>query len=119
MYAQLGGHYPGDMAYNAFYRNLKGNRNHWLELDLQGVSSNRYAIGAQVTVKAGGRTFYREVKGSEGFGATSPYRVHLGLGQTRHVDAVEIGWPSGITQDLGALEADRILAVREPEKAAR
>jgi hypothetical protein len=27
LFAQLGGHYPGDYAYNAFYRNLKVNRN--------------------------------------------------------------------------------------------
>lgn len=116
VYTQLGGHYPGDMAHNAFYRNLRGNRNHWLQLDLRGVKSNRYAIGAQVTVRAGGRTMYREVKGSEGFGATNPYRVHLGLGRQAKVDAVEIRWPSGITQRLAGVEADSVIAVREGEE---
>ena len=77
VFAQLGGHYPGDHAYNAFYRNLKGNQNNWLELDLRGVKSNRFAVGAQITVKAGPLLVYREVKGSEGFGATSPYRQHF------------------------------------------
>ena len=47
MFAQLGGHYPGDHAYNAFYRNLKAAQNHWLELELTGVKSNRQAVGAQ------------------------------------------------------------------------
>ena len=56
MFAQLGGHYPGDHTYNAFYRNLKAARNHWLEMELTGVKSNRQAVGAQITVKAGGRS---------------------------------------------------------------
>ena len=38
------------------------------------MKSNRFAVGAQLTVKAGDLIVYREVKGSEGFGATSPYR---------------------------------------------
>src|SRR5512144_892558 len=42
IFAQLGGHYAGDHTYNAFYRNLKGNQNHWLEVELRGVKSNRF-----------------------------------------------------------------------------
>ncbi len=113
IFAQLGGHYPGDHAYNALYRNLKGNQNHWLELDLRGVKSNRYAIGAQITVRAGGLLVYREVKGSEGFGATNPYRQHFGLGAHARIDSIEIRWPSGVKQSFAGLEANQIVAVRE------
>ena len=42
IFAQLGGHYPGDHTYNAFYHNLKAAQNHWLELELRGVKSNRH-----------------------------------------------------------------------------
>ena len=115
VYAQLGGHYQGDHAYNAFYKNLKGNRNHWLEVDLTGVKSNRFAVGAQLTVKAGGSTVYREVKGSEGFGATSQYRQHFGLGSKTKVDTLEIRWPSGIQQSFPEIEANRIVAIKEGE----
>lgn len=115
VYAQLGGHYPGDAARNAFYRNLAGNRNHWLAMELRGVVSNRFGVGAQITVRAGGRTFYREVKGGEGFGSTDPYRVHIGLGSLRRVDEVEVRWPSGKRQVLGAMETGRLLRVKEKE----
>jgi hypothetical protein len=115
VFAQLGGHYPGDHTYNAFYRNLKGNRNHWLEIELQGVKSNRNAIGAQLTVKAGPLTAYREVKGSEGFGATSPYRQHFGLGPHTKIDSLEIRWPSGITHKFENLDANHILSLKEDE----
>src|SRR5260370_39729009 len=78
VFAQLGGHYPGDHTYNAFYRNLKGNQNNALEVELRGVKSKRSAGGAQLTAKADGLLVYREVKGSEGFGATRPHRQHFG-----------------------------------------
>ena len=113
IFAQLGGHYPGDHAYNALYRNLKGNQNHWLEVELQGVKSNRFAIGAQLTVKAGGLLVYREVKGSEGFGATSPYRQHFGLGKHDAIESLDIRWPSGAHQTFTGLAANQIISIRE------
>jgi tetratricopeptide (TPR) repeat protein len=116
IFAQLGGHYPGDHAYNAFYRNLKGNQNNWLEVDLRGVKSNRFAIGAQLTAKAGDLLVYREVKGSEGFGATSPYRQHFGLGKHTQVDSLEIHWPSGVKQTFTGMNVNQIIGVKEDER---
>ena len=74
------------------------------------------AIGAQITVKAGGLLVYREVKGSEGFGATSSFRQHFGLGANAKVDSLEIRWPSGITQRFAGLDANQIVSVREDEQ---
>lgn len=113
IYAQLGGHYPGDFARNAFYRNLKGNRNSWLEVDLKAVRSNRDALGAQLTARAGSLLVYREVKGSEGFGATSQRRQHFGLGAARRVDSLEIRWPSGELQTIQGLDVNQIIEVEE------
>ena len=116
IFAQLGGHYPGDHTYNAFYRNLKGNRNHWLEVDLHGVKSNRFAIGAQITVKAGNLLVYREIKGGEGFGTTNPYRQHFGLGGHERIDSLEVHWPSGVIQKLEGVKPDQILSLSEDQK---
>ena len=115
IFAQLGGHYPGDHTYNAFYHNLKASQNHWLEVELRGVKSNRMAIGAQLTVKAGGLTVYREVKGSEGFGSTSTFRQHFGLGKNAKVDSLEIRWPSGTKHLFTALDANQIITLKEDE----
>jgi tetratricopeptide (TPR) repeat protein len=113
VYTQLGGHYPGDMAANAFYRNLRANRNSWLQVELKGAKSNRSAIGAQVTVKSGGRLFYQELKGSEGFGATNPLRLHFGLGDLAQAESVEIRWPSGLRQVLANVPARQVIRVEE------
>jgi hypothetical protein len=113
MYQQVGGHYPGDHARNALYRNETRNGHHWLQVDLVGVKSNRFAVGAQLTLKAGALTVYREVKGSEGFGSTDPYRQHFGLGLNTKVDELEIRWPSGLRQTLRDLPANQRISVRE------
>ncbi len=113
IYAQLGGHYPGDHARNAFYRVRGGPKHHWIAFDLEGVRSNRFAIGAAVTVKAGGMTIHREVKGGEGFGATNPYRVHMGLGAMERVDSIKVIWPGGAKQAVAVTGLDRIYRVKE------
>ena len=109
VFAQLGGHYPGDYAYNAFYRNLKGNQNNWLEVDLQPIT-----VGARITVRAGDLVVYREVKGSEGFGATSPYRQHFGLGRHAVVDSVEVLWPAGGSTRLAKTPVNQVISLQKP-----
>jgi tetratricopeptide (TPR) repeat protein len=116
LYAQLGGHYPGDHARNAFYRNSSGKGNHWIAFDLEGLGANRFGVGAAVEVRAGKLTLHREVKGGEGFGATNPYRVHFGLGTATRADSVEIRWPSGAISRLTGVAADRVALVREEPK---
>lgn len=113
LYAQLGGHYPGDHAENAFYRNLKAKGNPWLQLDVERPETNRFAIGAGVLLKAGDLSLYREVKGSEGFGSTDPFTLHFGLGRRTIVDSVEIFWPGSPTQKLTGLKAGQRLRVRQ------
>jgi hypothetical protein len=71
---------------------------HWLELRLVGTRSNRDAIGARVTVRAGGMTWLREVDGGNGYASQSSRRVHVGLGAATKVDSVEVRWPSGLVE---------------------
>lgn len=113
IFAQLGGHYPGDHTYNALYRNLSAPQNNWLEVDLLATKSNRNAIGTQLTLRTGELLIYREVKGSEGFGATSPYRQHFGIGKRGEVDSLEVKWPSGLRSLLKDLKPNRIVRVEE------
>jgi tetratricopeptide (TPR) repeat protein len=119
LYAQFGGHYPGDHAENVFLHNRTPGRNHWLQLDLVGVKSNRFAVGTAVVVKAGALTVHREVKGSEGFGSTNPYRQHFGLGKETSIDGVEVVWPGGLKQRFDGIERNRIYEIREGESEAR
>jgi hypothetical protein len=72
---------------------------------LEGVASNRSAIGARVLAKTGERELHREVRGSSSYLSQCDQRVHLGLGSAATLSAVRILWPSGAVQELGELRA--------------
>ena len=90
--------------------------NHWIELALEGTKSNRDGIGARIKVVAGGAAQYNQVSFAAGYASSSAGPSHFGLGTSKTVDLVEIRWPSGITQELRNVAADRILKVKEPPK---
>lgn len=86
---------------------------HWAEFLLEGAASNRAAVGAQLRLTAGGRTYLRFVNGGNGFASQSTLRVHFGLGSSAMIDRVEVGWPSGKKQVLQNLAADKIYKLVE------
>jgi hypothetical protein len=96
-------------------RNDGGNRNHWLELRLVGVRSNRDGIGASVRLTAGGLTQTLQANGGMSYQAAHDPRLHFGLGQAARVDAIEVKWPSGRIDRLADVAADCVLTVREGE----
>ena len=87
----------------------------WIDLQLQGVSSNRDAIGAWVNV---GQRWDR-VPASAGYGASPSRILHFGLGSETAVPRVEIMWPSGRTQVLSNPEIRRTVRVVEATPALR
>src|SRR5262245_56743933 len=89
---------------------------HWLELRLEGTSSNRDGIGARIKVSAGGSVQYNHVSFAASYASSSAAPVHFGLGSAKSVDLVEIRWPSGIVQEIRSVAADRVLKVKEPPK---
>ena len=98
--------------------NSADNGNHWLMLELVGTESKRDAIGAKVKLTtASGRVLYNHVSVSVGFMSSSDKRVHFGLGAEKQVRSLEIRWPRGQIQKLGAVAADQLLKVEEPRQA--
>ncbi len=81
--------------------------NHWIRFMLNGVKSNRNAIGTQVRLTAGGKTQTQQVKGGGSYCSYSDRRVHFGLGTAANIDSVEVKWPSGRTDLFKKLVADR------------
>ena len=95
------------------YHNAAPRSAHWIQFALEGTPSNRGAIGAQLRLTAGGRSWLRFVDGGNGFASQSTSRVHFGLASAAVVDRVEILWPSGRTQTLRNLSADRLYRIQE------
>jgi len=95
------------------WMNDSPNGNHWLELALQGTKSNRNAIGAKIRITAGGQTQFNHVTTASGYASSSAGPVHFGLGAANVVEEIEIHWPSGRTQTLKDVHADRIVQIKE------
>jgi len=94
-----------------------GNGNHWINLHLVGVKSNRSAIGARikVTVEQGKtqRSIYRTVGSGGSFGA-SPLSQHIGLGKSSRITSVEIWWPTSNTrQSFSSVGSDQFVEIKE------
>ena len=88
-------------------------RNHWLTITLEGTRSNRDALGAVVTVQAGGRTQVSAVRGDGSYLSHSDTRAHFGLGTAATATRVEIRWPSGLVEQARNVAAGRFYVARE------
>ena len=86
-------------------------RGHWLLLSVRDARGGD-ALGAQVTLRAGGRTLRRDVRSAYSYLAANDPRVHVGLGAATSVEAVDIRWPDGEAERFGPFETDRVVTVR-------
>lgn len=91
---------PGDSgdaskARPALLRNNIGSRRKWLAVELTGTQSNRDAVGAMVTIEAGGEKQLRLVSAGSGFASQNSERLYFGLNDKTEIDVLTVRWPSG------------------------
>jgi hypothetical protein len=98
---------------NRLYEN-NGNLFHYFGVKLTGKLSNRDAIGARITVSAGGLTMTREVSAGSGLYSMNEATQYFGLAQETAVNQVTVEWPSGKTQTFTNIGADQVLHITEP-----
>jgi hypothetical protein len=93
-------------------------RRHYLTVSLRGTKSNKLGIGARLVAEAGGRQVVRELYPHNGFRGQMPALVHFGLADAARVERLSIRWPSGETQVLTDLRADRHVIITEGKRGA-
>ena len=94
-------------------RNDGGNDNRVLRIRTMGTTSNRDGIGARIDVTAGGATRWQVVRTGSSYLSQSELPVTFGLGGGTRVDALQVTWPSGRVDRIGAVPADRTITVEE------
>jgi hypothetical protein len=101
-------------------RNDGGNLRRWLQVEprLRFPSGSRLAIGARVTVTAGGLRQIEDVNPVRGYLSQGDWRLHFGLGGAEHAD-VEIRWPDGVVERFPRVRADQLIKYTHEAKAAR
>lgn len=91
----------------------EGNDNNWLQIDLQGVTSNRDGIGAKILATANEVTQLREQSGGIHSRGQDTKRIHFGLADNNQVDLLEVTWSNGVNQKLTNIAANQIIEVVE------
>jgi hypothetical protein len=93
-------------------RNDLSGKSNWIKIQLEGVSSNRSAIGARVLVHYGGKVQSQSVLSQSSFYSCSDRRLHFGLGSSETVD-IEIFWPNGLHERYTRVGVNQFVKFRE------
>ncbi|HMH06341.1 MAG TPA: CRTAC1 family protein, partial [Terriglobales bacterium] len=93
-------------------RNDTSGKHNWIKVKLQGVKSNRSAIGARVLVRYGGKIQAQALLSQASFYSCNDPRLHFGLGSSHQVD-IEIFWPNGLHEKYGKITANQLVTFKE------
>ena len=111
-------HNPGDnddlsRRRPTLLRNDVGDRRPWLGIELVAHHGNRDAIGAVVTVEAGGRRQVRVAQAGSGYASQSSSRLHFGLGDAARIERLTVRWPQGDTEIHGPFDHRQVVRLTE------
>jgi hypothetical protein len=95
-----------------------GNNNHWVGFHLEGVMSNKNAVGAIVEIHGAWGTQVREVRSGVSYGITNSNILNFGIGSETSIDYAVIHWPAGGTTVIPNPGTDQYHSLIEVDCAA-
>jgi hypothetical protein len=99
-------------------RNVAGKRGHWLQIRAVIPELNRDACGAEVIVRAGDKRWTRRIQSDGSYQSASSPIAHIGLGDQKQYDGIEILWPDGTRESFPGGKANRVIELRKGEGEA-
>jgi tetratricopeptide (TPR) repeat protein/peroxiredoxin len=93
--------------------NVMTDLGHAICFQLRGTKSNRDAIGASVTVEAGGARQTRYLHAGTGFLAQHTKEILFGLGTSKGPICATVRWPNGTTQEFENLPVQHRVRIEE------
>jgi len=95
-------------------------QNRYLQIKLEGVGANRFAIGARVTVRnpkghGGDTLLVQELEPTRGFQSSMDYILTFGLGAIDTVPSVTVEWPDGRASTATHVAANQRLTLRQSD----
>jgi hypothetical protein len=94
-------------------RNDSKNTNHWIQIRLRGVKTNRDGVGARVKVIAGKLAQTAEVHSGRSYQSHYGMRLHFGLADKKKVDRIEVHWIGGGVDIVENVAADQCMLITE------
>ena len=84
-----------------------------VRLELEGVESNRPAIGTRVVAQIGTRRIVRDLFPANGSTGQGPVELLLGVGDAQRIDRLTLRWPRGRVQEFENLPVDSRIRITE------
>ncbi len=97
------------------FRN-RGNDHHWLGVRLEGKRTNRFGIGARVSVETLGedrRVFVRELTSARGTTSQDGEILHFGLGDYDGRVRITVRWPDTLQEESQTIRTDRVATIKQ------
>jgi hypothetical protein len=94
-------------------KNDGGNKLSWIELKLEGVQSNRSALGAVVRIESTTGKQWQMVRSGSSYLSQSDLALHFGLSQDTSLKTIDVEWPSGKKQRFQNVAAKKRYLLRE------
>ncbi len=85
---------------------------------LRGTTSNRFGLGAKVTIETAAGRQVRLLTAVRGYFSASEPVAHFGLGTAERIDRLTVEWPSGVVQHFDNLPADHRYTIQETVTAS-
>ena len=93
------------------FRNDQSLGRHSLRVTVRGDGKNPGAVGAAVTLTAGGESQTKLVNPTRGYLSQVELPLTFGLGEAETVDSLRVVWPDGATRELKDVPADAAIVV--------
>jgi hypothetical protein len=93
--------------------------NHWITLRCTRRPGGPNAVGARVTLAAGGRRQVAEVRSAGSYLSTNAPEVHFGLGAAAKIDSLDVRWPDGRRTHVAAVAPDRAYEISPGDRGVR
>lgn len=94
--------------------NISRTAGNWLRVRLIGITTNRDAVGARLTIKTSHGTQLRQISSGDSYLSHSDRTVSWGLAEDTELEELTINWPNGRTQRIERPNANQTLTVHEP-----
>lgn len=110
---------PDILVSNAFgtnfrlWENQTAEAGNFIQIELEGVMSNRDGIGSTIEVYADGQKWIQYTYCGIAYLAQNSETTHIGLGNTSLIDSIKIKWLSGIVDQLDSVAVNQKLYIIE------
>lgn len=94
-------------------KNQSKPNNYWLQVQLEGLESNRSALGAKIRIVTESGVQVRQLGSQGSYLSQNSLIEHFGLDRSSNVDSLHIYWPSGQKSVFTDLDVNQKILIRE------